>query len=681
MDNSKKTKVISQLAIVISILICIVIVKLIGLIPDKLDVEYIEENYIASIESFTAENTETIMYLACIVMFPICYLIFKFLLLHILKKTKNEIIYNKIYVGINCLAIILLFIITALAFFNQGYYLTRGRVYTNLYICIPFVIVSLIITFLEYRFKENKLYKVMIYVTFAALVLFIGYVFFGSMGEISGYQRIHVDAYYYPALKINSGLTPGIDFNSIYGYYSYILALFMIPNMYSMLLFSIVISLMVMLSFTCIFMFINRFVKNKIICIYSCVFIIYCLLMQQLMASGCVYLQYVPHRILFPSIMLAYIAYYLNNINSSKKKVLVVVGYLISSVSLFWNIDTGVVVLGTWLIFLAYEVIVTNSLKDIKTYLKLIYLVLLSVLSVLIYIGAVNLIAYVRTGNIIGIMNMIYGQSNFIGSGYFMIRMELWHPWLLVAAIYIIGLALSLGKLFAKDKLDAKVLKKNMAILALTILGCGVFVYYKGRSHNSVFYSVVYPAIILLAIYLDYLVINYKKEKGIMKYLQIICIVAIMTVFSMAAITSIYSVLFNENVKSLCYKNNLKSSCYNYTKLDKLNDIIDDMQYLGDGESYFYERYKRKDVKKMPGYVDLFTYEDCKKVMDVVKENNNVCTNRKIYDILNNKYKELLDENKYEIYTDGGLYVFLNKEEYDQTVMSKIEEIGFVKVE
>ena len=166
-----------------------------------------------------------------------------------------------------------------------------------------------------------------------------------------------------------------------------------------------------------------------------------------------------------------------------------------------------------------------------------------------------------------------------------------------------------------------------------------------------------------------------------MKYIQIICIVAIMTVFSMAAITSIYSVLFNENVKSLYYKNNLKSSCYNYTKLDKLNDIIDDMQYLGDGESYFYERYKRKDVKKMPGYVDLFTYEACKKVMDVVKGNNNVCTNRKIYDILNNKYKELLDENKYEIYTDGGLYVFLNKEEYDQTVMSKIEEIGFVKVE
>lgn len=50
MDNSKKTKVISQLAIIISILVCVIIVKFIGLIPDKLNVEYIEENYIASIE-------------------------------------------------------------------------------------------------------------------------------------------------------------------------------------------------------------------------------------------------------------------------------------------------------------------------------------------------------------------------------------------------------------------------------------------------------------------------------------------------------------------------------------------------------------------------------------------------------------------------------------------------------
>ena len=83
MNDVYKKRVISQIALILSVLVCIIGIKLIGTLPDELDIEYIEQNFIASVENFTAERAETMMYLASIVLFPVSYLIFNNILVNI----------------------------------------------------------------------------------------------------------------------------------------------------------------------------------------------------------------------------------------------------------------------------------------------------------------------------------------------------------------------------------------------------------------------------------------------------------------------------------------------------------------------------------------------------------------------------------------------------------------------
>lgn len=353
---------------------------------------------------------------------------------------------------------------------------------------------------------------------------------------------------------------------------------------------------------------------------------------------------------------------------------------MLSSLALFWNLDTGIVILGTWFITLSYETIVTNSLKDKKTYIQIVKYVIMTVMSVIIYLLLINILAFVRTGKIVGIMNLIYGQSNFIGSGYYMIKMELWHPWLILAIVYIIGLVVPLSQIKKRDEnISNDKLVKYIAILAVTILGCGIFTYYQGRSHNSVFYSVLYPAIILVAIYLDYLICNLDKIKGINKNISKSCILVVFIALSIISLATIYSMINNEKIVQMYDKSNI-SSDFDYKEMDKLNEIIDNLQYLGDNEPYFYIRYRREDIKKMPGYIDLFTYEDCKKIIDILEDTHNLYVNGNIYDKVLEKYPELYEKilEKYNVYTNGNNYVILEKEIYDESYFDKLAEIEFL---
>ena len=496
----------------------------------------------------------------------------------------------------------------------------------------------------------------------------------------------HFNAYYYPVLKINSGLTPGVDFNSIYGYYSYFFALLTQGNMYSLLLFNSIIAILVVVAFTCIAKFLNSVVKNKLVVLYTFLAIIYCAIVQQIMWVSATYLQYIPHRILFPAIILAYISFYLKNIDSKKKLWLQVIGFGISALALFWNLDTGVVTLGTWVIVLGYETLMTNSLKDKQTYLKVLKIIGMAILSVITYIGLLNIIAFIRTGTFVGIKNIIFGQSNFIGSGFNMKKMRLLHPWLILAIAYMIGLMIPLCALCNKKALgniDKEKLKKCMSILALSILGCGIFTYYQGRSHDMVFYSVMYPALILIAIYLDYLIGSLKKSAKIFKTLKYLVIITIISVFSFISITTIYSMIFNKEMRSMYNKDKLRES-YDYTEVDKVNEIVPDIDLLLDYEAYYYIRYERKDTKKMSSHVDLFSYEDYKKVFDVLKDVDNLCTSDKVYEVILTKYEDKFEEEimeNYNVYLKDGLCVVLDKDEMkSKDYEEKLINIGYEKV-
>ena len=62
-----------------------------------------------------------------------------------------------------------------------------------------------------------------------------------------------------------------------------------------------------------------------------------------------------------------------------------------------------------------------------------------------------------------------------------MIKMKLWHPWILLIFSYIVGLAIALSKIHMINHEKRILFQKNAMIFVLSILGIGVFVYYQGE--------------------------------------------------------------------------------------------------------------------------------------------------------------------------------------------------------
>ena len=115
-DNTTLTKFGVRVNMCIAFVITILIMILVGYIihitiPDTLDIEYIEENYIKHISNFVAEQSERMQYGVLTILFPLIYILV-ILVLHIFIKniTINSTIIN----------IITFFLLTFLFLFFLG---------------------------------------------------------------------------------------------------------------------------------------------------------------------------------------------------------------------------------------------------------------------------------------------------------------------------------------------------------------------------------------------------------------------------------------------------------------------------------------------------------------------------------------------------------------------------------
>ena len=78
--------------------------------------------------------------------------------------------------------------------------------------------------------------------------------------------------------------------------------------------------------------------------------------------------------------------------------------------------------------------------------------------------------------------------------GFLQLPMPYLGMWLINAVIYFAALSFSIWKILTRKMSDL-----DGFILFTTLLGCGLFSYYLGRSHDGNLPSVSYPAVILLA--------------------------------------------------------------------------------------------------------------------------------------------------------------------------------------
>ena len=245
--------------------------------------------------------------------------------------------------------------------------------------------------------KIKKIFKVTLYTLALCAILVTSYMSINNSYAQSLIEAHHFDAYFYPVYKIASGLTPGIDFNSIYGYYSYFFS-FMLKLLggVSIIKFSYIVTALILFAFSLFAIFSNKLIKNKVLWLIVVLALLYLFMIEPYSMLGYIALQRIPHRIVFISLILVYMLIY-NKFRDKHTFLNKAIGVIICTLSLIWNLETGVVVLGTWIMFQGYEILYFNSLKEKKTYIEIAKVFLEVVLTILLYFVILNTITFVRT--------------------------------------------------------------------------------------------------------------------------------------------------------------------------------------------------------------------------------------------------------------------------------------------
>lgn len=678
--NIEKSKIQERNYTVVAFILTVVVVVFIGFvlsfIPDKLDEEFILQNYIRPLKDFVAEKSETIQYIVMTISFPLLFIAFYKLINKIKLKTDEKSI--KI---IEWSSLILTLALAIKVFKANTFYLEKSILYGNFLLFSLLFLLVIALIFFYNKVKSEKNLKVFNAVIFTGISIFIGVIAFLYINHTytqNTYIAHHATAYFYPIHKINCGLTPGVDFDSIYGYYSYFFCMIMkLFGRFDIYFFSFIVSGLIFIILGCFAVFINKVIKNKVIALIATLSVIYTLIIQHFFVTDGYYLQYVPHRVLFPALILVYMILYLNLREKGHKAFLELGGFIISAFAIFWNLDTGIIVLGVWVCFLGYEILFFGSLKDKNTYKEIGKVILMAIFSVLLYFVILNVITFARTGTIVKIKDIIFGQSTFLGSGFYMLKMPLWHPWILLVLVYGVALVISIKKLkFMNKNVDLKRYEKNSLIFSLAILGMGIFYYYQGRSHLYAFIFIVYPGIILLGMFLDYLINNYKKD---LKRNIIMFIIAGTLVI--CGTSSIYCMFTNKGTMNMLNKEKIK-------EIDALGEMVEVTQNIKDVtegkleilipyEGLIYERMNMQDTKGISAFEDLFTYEECRKVIKYLEKNDvSLYTVTDMYDMLNYKYHDEMEnaiKDKYKIIKKDEYVMIVNQDNWKN--IKKIEEV------
>ena len=497
----------SFFALVVTVPLIAVIGYALSFIPNTLDIEFIKKTYVLPLKDFTPENSETYQYMFLSVMFPILFFSLFMIFSNYSKKRDLRPLYVIIY-PLQFFMVCVLSIWSVLGNYCGliGLSTLENYIYTGLMV-ISIIMASLMLS-MFCVYKENTkrvkdILKIPVLVIGIAVSLGASWLYIARSYLFNSYTLHHFDAYYYPVFEVFHGKTLLVDFNSLYGFYPYIMApLFKLMGGISMYRFSILIAILVFINIAAIggVFWIN--IKNKTIALTGFIaFIFVCILSSMTINEG-FYLQYVPHRTLFPSLIILVCSLLTITSKVSRQRIITVLGYAICSLSLFWNIDTGAVVIITWCLFLMYREAMRHTIKEKTFYFNCIKTVLFTLFSALLAYGAVDVITYLRAGQLAGPKNMISGQILFKGTGFYMLPMKLQHPWIILAIIYATGLVKALSGLSLLKKKDIdKISRRDSIYFVLSILGVGVFSYYQGRSHDSVFVAVLWPGIIMITLF------------------------------------------------------------------------------------------------------------------------------------------------------------------------------------
>ena len=328
----------------------------------------------------------------------------------------------------------------------------------------------------------------------------------------------HFEAVFYSMVQLFKGIPLGVDgFTNTYGLYPYFLNIIFKIIGLSVLKGSIVFCILIAFSYLLIWVFLKNTVKNKFLVFLGFISVVYLPSLSEQLSSIELYkrvqpyYQYLPLRYLFPCLLLFLSSLYIKH----KNKYFYILCSIICSLSLLWNIDTGIVTTVSWILLNFYS---EFEQKNLSTTFKNILWHITKISAIMIIVVSLfYLYVFIWYGRIVDLSALLQTFSVFSELGYFMLPMPLIHPWNILALTYTIGIGISIRALIKKN-----ITPWTKIIFLVTIMGTGMLLYYQGRSHDNTFFGPSFYFFVLLTLFLDKILSFLENNSNILlSYLSV----------------------------------------------------------------------------------------------------------------------------------------------------------------
>jgi len=318
-------------------------------------------------------------------------------------------------------------------------------------------------------------------------------------------NKYDFNAVFYSVVQVYNGLPLLVDgFNNTYGLYPHFVVPFLKPFGLSVLGFSVQMALLSSISFAIIFYFLGRHIRSLPLVLLGFTTIFFnSFIYGKIIANYDPYFAGCPIRWIFPALLLLFSTLYLSN----RSRILYYSSYFVFALGILWNPDFGMMTFLSLVIFYCYLEFSNSSVMTITK--NITFHIICSVLILSATISLYMLAIKISFGRWPDFTALFATMKTFSVFGFNMLPMpSSFHPWMLIAIVYLVGLLFSLRNIIGRTITDC-----TAVVFLLTVIGVGSFSYYVGRSHNGTLLGPNWPAFILLTIFADELLLLVRQTR------------------------------------------------------------------------------------------------------------------------------------------------------------------------
>ncbi len=393
------------------------------------------------------------------------------------------------------------------------------------------------VTKLREKLSKRRMPNRCIYIMVSVFAILLAVGFFTPNSYKEHYSLYHADAYFNSVYNYMQGAARTELNGSVYGYYGIILAPVVKLLGGSYTAFCAVISVLGALCYVCIAYIIMNLVRNVWVKIAG----ILAVPVYSLCFSYSVYRQLIPHRILFATIITAYMVHLIKRADNKYG----VLGYVICILAIVWNLETGIVCLVGYTAFWMINVAKNKGFNNIGFYLWLFVRLMAAAFTVVMSYIFVNVVNYAMGGQAVTLKMFVFP---LMSDAYMTNELAVAYPtgvvaWIMVAALCFAVSAYCLlkTKLVPKEVRISEVAEDYIRVEQITqkagrdgvcfsiaVVVLGLMTYYINRCAYGNLQIVYMHAIVLMCVVLDVCVCRYANIRdGVMKhyYLSFACLI------------------------------------------------------------------------------------------------------------------------------------------------------------